>query len=94
MEDDDGGGRVVRPVLRAGAVTPCSIDIDWDEDVAATGWLVRQMPGHGRYEPTGQPHWQATGLAPGTMYEFRVIAVDEDHHEASEKAVVRVWTVA
>lgn len=92
MKDDDG--RVVRPVIRVGVVTPWSVDIEWNEDPAATGWLVRRMPGHGRYEPTGQPQWQATGLEPDTMYEFRVLAVDEDHHEASPKAVVRVWTLA
>lgn len=92
MEDADG--RVVQPVLRVGIVTPWSVDIEWDEDPAATGWLVRQMPGHGRYEPTGQPRWRATGLAPESMYEFRVSAVDEDHDETSEKAVIRVWTLA
>jgi hypothetical protein len=77
-----------------GVVTRWSVDIEWDEDPAATGWMVRQLPGHGRYEPTGQPDWRSTGLDPDTMYEFRVVAVDEDHGEESEKAVVRVWTLA
>ena len=89
-----GDGRVMRPVLRAGLVTPWSIDVEWDDDVAATGWMVRYLPGHGRYEETGQPFWRVNGLDPDTMYEFRVFAVDDDHAEASKKAVIRVWTLA
>lgn len=91
---DGVGGRVVRPVLRTGRVTAWSIDIEWDDDVAATGWRVRQIPGHGRYVATGQPRWRATGLETGRLYEFWVFAVDEDHDEASEKAVIRALTVA
>lgn len=89
-----GDGRIVRPVLRIGLVTRWSIDVEWDEDVAATGWMVRQMPGHGRYQQTGQPFWRATGLESGTMYEFRVFTVDDDHDEASTKAAVWAWTLA
>lgn len=89
-----GDGRIVRPVLRVGIVTAWSVDIEWEDDVAATGWRVRQIPGHGRYEATGQPRWRANGLTSGTLHEFWVFAVDEDHDESSEKAVVRVITLA
>lgn len=85
---------MVRPALRAGLVTRCSIEVEWEDDPAATGWLVRQVPGPGRYAPTGQPRWRAVGLEPGTLYEFRVVAVDEDHGESSGKAVIRVVTGA
>ena len=87
-------GRIAVPLLRVGRVTAWSIDIEWDDDVAATGWRVRQIPGHGRYGATGQPRWRSTGLESGTLHEFWVIAVDEDHDEGSQKAVVRVMTLA
>lgn len=90
---DDGEGRVRRPLPHPKLVTPWSIDLEWDDDVAATGWKVSQLPGTGRYEPTGQPRWRANGLLPDTLYCFRVVAVDEDHGEASEKALLRVLTV-
>lgn len=88
----DGDGHVRRPVLRARAVTSSSVELWWADDPAATGWWVRCSPGHGRYQATGQPYWFAANLNPGTTYEFRVFAVDEDHREASEKAVLRVST--
>lgn len=90
MEDQDG--RVQQPVLRAGLITPWSIDIEWDDDVAATGWRVRRTPGSGRYEPTGQPYWRSTNLEPGMLHEFWVVALDEDHAEWSAKAVIKVTT--
>lgn len=89
----NGEGRIVRPVLRTGTVTSSSIDIEWDGDAAATGWRVRQLPGHGRYLPTGHPYWHAAGLKPGTLYEFWVFAVDDDHAEWSERTIIRVSTI-
>lgn len=89
----DEGGRVRRPVLRVMLVTPWSVDLTWDDDEAATGWKVSQVPGTGRYEQTGQPQWRANGLLSDTLYCFRVFAVDEDHGEASEKALIRVATL-
>lgn len=90
----EGDGRVRQPVLRAALVTPWSIDIEWDEDVAATGWGVRQIPGYSGYSPTGQPFWRAIGLEPETEYKFWVVALDEDHGEVSTKATIHVATVS
>lgn len=89
-----GDGRVVVPLLRAGLVTPWSIDIQWEDDVAATGWRVRQIPGPSRYSPTGRPFWRANSLKPETMYEFQVVAVDDDHAESSAAAIIHVATVS
>lgn len=88
-----GGGAGPRtPQLRQGRVTATSIEVLWDDDEAATGWVVRRSPGHSRHRPTGVPRWFADGLASETAYEFGVIAVDDDHGLESDEATIVITT--
>ncbi|WP_367139626.1 fibronectin type III domain-containing protein [Saccharothrix sp. HUAS TT1] len=86
-----GGPRVPRP--RVGEVTATSVELWWNEDTGATGWAVRRKPGHSRHKPTGEPRWLADDLAPGTTYEFGVIAVNDDTGQESDEAVLPVTTL-
>lgn len=87
---DDPG--LQTPRLRAGRITIDSIEIHWEDDVAATGWAVRRVPGQIRHVLTGQPRWNAEGLTPGTGYEFEVVALDDDHGLESKEATIRLST--
>jgi len=89
-ETDDPG--LQTPRLRAGRITSDSIEIRWEDDVAATGWAVRRVPGQIRHVLTGQPCWNAEDLAPGTGYEFEVVALDDDHGLESKEATIRLST--
>lgn len=88
--DDDTVPRTPEPRVRQ--VSAHSVDLEWDDDPGATGWLVRRQPGHARHRPTADPQWRADGLEPGTDYEFGIIAENTDTETESDEAVIVVTT--
>lgn len=64
-------------ILTVGGITPTSANLGWTNNGAATQWEVAvQAPGSGVPTGPGAPSattlYNATGLAPGTAYEFYV----------------------